>query len=193
VPLRYLQRIGEDGEPEDVADTAATDAQFWGVRLVENTGFVDAEGNEVDEDDVDWDTAGDPEAEPEEGLRHADTISERIAFTPEWYCLDPEGAGLQVSDSYLRNVEWAERNRTGQSHTNATDLEAQGDDSDREAARQRAEEAEAEAKKRERRTVLALNKLGAAATPVRRAFVTTLLARLVDCTTGCPSDVGPAV
>jgi hypothetical protein len=52
---------------------------------------------------------------------------------------------------------------------------------DREAARLRTEAEQAEPKKRERRIVVTLNKLGAAATGVRRQFVTTLLARLVDC------------
>ncbi len=48
---------------------------------------------------------------------------------------------------------------------------------DREAARLRTEAEQAEPKKRERRIVVTLNKLGAAATGVRRQFVTTLLAR----------------
>ena len=43
--------------------------------------------------------------------------------------------------------------------------------------------------KRERRKVVNLNKLGAAAIEVRRQFVTTLLARLVDCTRD-PLSVG---
>jgi hypothetical protein len=41
--------------------------------------------------------------------------------------------------------------------------------------------------------VITLNKLGAAAIEVRRQFVTTLLARLVDCTSWVSIDVGPAV
>jgi len=41
--------------------------------------------------------------------------------------------------------------------------------------------------------MVALNKLGAAAIGVRRAFVTTLLARLVDCTSWVSIGVGPAV
>jgi ParB family transcriptional regulator, chromosome partitioning protein len=50
------------------------------------------------------------------------------------------------------------------------------------AGRQKAQAERAEAEKRERRKVLALNKLGDAAMGVRREFVKKLLARLVDCT-----------
>jgi len=41
--------------------------------------------------------------------------------------------------------------------------------------------------------MVALNKLGATAIGGRRAFVTTLLARLVDCTSWVSIGVGPAV
>jgi ParB family transcriptional regulator, chromosome partitioning protein len=51
------------------------------------------------------------------------------------------------------------------------------DDEAREAPRQKAEDERAEAEKRERRKVLALNKLGDAAMLVRREFVTKLLTR----------------
>jgi ParB family chromosome partitioning protein len=98
-------------------------------------------------------------------------------FEPEWYCLNPEGAGLQVTEAYQRNAEWHARDRSGESHTVSTDLDSDTSDDDRQAARLRAEAEQAEAKKRERRIVVNLNKLGAAATEVRREFVTTLLAR----------------
>ena len=62
-------------------------------------------------------------------------------------------------------------------------------DAEREAARLRAEAERAEAERRERRKVITLNKLGAAAIEVRRQFLTTLLARLVDCTRD-PLSVG---
>ena len=79
---------------------------------------------------------------------------------------------------YQRNAEWASRGTAhGQSHAATTDLDSEASEADREAARVRAEAEQAEAKKRERRIVVNLNKLGAAATGVRRQFVTTLLAR----------------
>ena len=177
VPLRHLQRAGEDGEPEGVDDAVITDPQHWAVRLEEYVQYVDADGNVVDEGEIDWDTEGVPDAEPDEGLRHADSVKERPVFAPEWYCLNPEGAGLRVSEMYQRNAEWAARDRSGQSHAATTDLDGDASEADREAARLRAEAEQAEAKKRERRIVVTLNKLGAAATGVRRQWITTLLAR----------------
>jgi ParB family chromosome partitioning protein len=98
-------------------------------------------------------------------------------FEPEWYCLNPEGAGLQVVENYQRNAEWHARDRSGESDTGTTDLDSVASEADREAARLRAEAEQAEAQKRERRIVVNLNKLGAAATEVRREFVKTLLSR----------------
>jgi ParB family transcriptional regulator, chromosome partitioning protein len=177
VPLRHLQRDGDDGEPVEVDDTVITDPQHWAVRLEEFVQYVDADGNVVDEQDIDWDTEGDPDAEPTEGLRHADHVVERAAFEPEWFCLNPEGAGLQASQMYQRNSDRIARDRSGQSHTATTDLDDDASEDDRQAARLRAEAEQAEAQKRERRIVVNLNKLGAAATGVRREFIKTLLAR----------------
>ena len=87
---------------------------------------------------------------------------------------------------YQRNADWYARQHRGQSHTAGRDADNHdshdsddSDDSDaeREAARLRAEAERAEAERRERRKVITLNKLGAAAIEVRRQFVTTLLAR----------------
>ena len=55
VPLRHLQRDGDDGEPEGVDDTVITDPQHWAVRLEECVEYVDADGNVVDEGEIDWD------------------------------------------------------------------------------------------------------------------------------------------
>ena len=71
---------------------------------------------------------------------------------------------------YQRNAEWAARDRSGQSPAATTDLDSEASEADREAARLRAEAEQAEAKKRGRRIVVTLNKLGAAATGVRRQF-----------------------
>jgi ParB family chromosome partitioning protein len=178
VPLRHLERDGDGGEPEAVDETVITDPQHWAVRLEEYTELVDSEGKVVDEAEIDWDTEGDPNAKPEDGLRHADCVVERTAFNPEWFCLNPEEAGVQVSESYQRNAEWHARDRSDQSCPATGDLDSQTSKADREAARVRAEAEQAEARRRERRTVVNLNKLGAAAIGVRRQFVTTLLARL---------------
>ena len=121
VPMRYLQRDGDDGEPEGVDESVITDAQHWAVWLDEYTEYVDSDGNVVEEDEIDWDTADDADAEPDEGLRHADSVRERPAFAPEWFCLNPEAAGLQVSEMYQRNADWYARQHRGQSHTAGRD------------------------------------------------------------------------
>jgi ParB family chromosome partitioning protein len=187
VPMRYLQRDGEDGELEGVDESVITDPQHWAVWLDEYTEYVDSDGTVVEEDEIDWDSVDDADAEPHERLRHADAVRERPAFIPEWFCLNPEEAGLQVSEIYQRNADWYARQHRGQTHPAGRDADnhdSQGsdeDDAERVAARLRAEAERAEAERRERRKVITLNKLGAAAIEVRRQFVTTLLARLVDC------------
>ena len=103
VPMRYLQRDGDAGEPEGVDESVITNAQHWAVWLDEYTQYVDSDGNVIEEDEIDWDTADDAHAEPDEGLRHADCVRERPAFAPEWFCLNPGAAGLQVSEMYWRN------------------------------------------------------------------------------------------
>ena len=119
-------------------------------------------------DAVDWDTEDQPDAEPAEGLRHAKTVTETTVFAPEYYCLDYRAAGLTPAE-LVRAAAGMVDTDTGE----AVDL----DDEAREAARQQAEADRAETEKRERRKVLALNRLGDAALGVRRDFVKKLLAR----------------
>ncbi|WP_040624057.1 ParB/RepB/Spo0J family partition protein [Mycobacterium parascrofulaceum] len=166
IPLRYL--VTEDGAEAD--DTAVTNPAHWAVLLYEDTALCDVETGEiVDEDSVDWDNTEDqPDAEPAEGLRHAKTVTETTVFVPEYYCVDYRAARLTPVDWFARRTALVDAN-TGA----AVDLDGE----QREAARQKADEERAEAEKRERRKVLALNKLGDAAMLVRREFVAKLLAR----------------
>ena len=155
-----------------------TDPQHWAVRLEEYIEYADSDGNVVDEDQ--W--IGTPKVTPKPSLPKAcatpTTLSSATAFTPELVLPDPEAAGLQVSDMYQRNAEWSARDRSGESHPVTTDLDSDASEDDRGAARLRAEAEQAEAKKRERRIVVTLNKFGAAASGVRRAWVATLLSAL---------------
>jgi len=68
------------------------------VRVTTNTMYIDIESGEpVEEADIDWDTFDDPDIEPEEGLRHANSVEERDAYVPQFYFLDvlrAEEAGL---------------------------------------------------------------------------------------------------
>jgi ParB family transcriptional regulator, chromosome partitioning protein len=146
-----------------------TDPAHWAALLYEDTALCDKEtGDLVDEDSVDFDTEDQPDAIPAEGLRHANTVTETTVFAPEYYCLDYRAAALTPVDWFARNAGMVDR---------GTDAAVDLDDEAREAARQQAQAESAEAEKRERRKVLALNKLGDAAMGVRREFVKKLLAR----------------
>lgn len=166
IPLHYL--VTAEGAEAD--DHAVTNPAHWAVVLYEDNALCDVETGEiVDPDAVDWDNTEDqPDAEPAEGLRHAKTVTETTVFVPQYYCLDYRAAGLAPEEWFARRAGMVDTN-TGE----AVDL----DDEARAAARQQAETERAEAEKRERRKVLALNRLGDAALRVRRDFVTNLLAR----------------
>ena len=165
IPLRHL--VNSDGSAAD--EQAVTDPAQWAVLLYEDTALCDVEtGEVVHEDSVDWDTEGEVGAVPVEGLRHADTVTETTVFTPEYFCLDYRAAGLTPGNWFARNAGMVDLD---------TDATVDLDDDAREAARQQAQADRAEAEKRERRKVLALNKLGDAAMGVRRDFVKKILAR----------------
>ena len=74
-------------------------------------------------------------------------------FVPDYFCLDYRAAGLKPGDWFARSA--------GMVDTDAATVDF--DDEAREAARQQADADRAEAEKRERRKVLALNRLGDAA------------------------------
>jgi len=135
--------------------------------LVNTEAFCDAEtGEPVDERDIDFDTADDPTLEPAEGLRHARTITQTTEWAPDYYCIDPVGAGVTLT-AYGAQRYGVDADRLA----DATDPEGA-------AARERAREEAAERDRAERRKLIALNKLGDAAATVRRAWVRdTLLTR----------------
>lgn len=143
---------GDELSREAIVANVEANPQAWAVSLSEESVYTDSEGNAVEESKIDWATDDDPDREAEEGFLHAASVTESTVFvSDQYYCLDPEVAGLAVSERFLR--------RTG-SGQDATPTIAQR-----------------EAEKRERRKVLALNKAGDTAQSVRRAFVTGLLQR----------------
>jgi ParB family chromosome partitioning protein len=165
--LKDGQALGEDFQ--------IADPKHWAVLLWEDTVLTHVDtGEEVSEAQVDWDTQDDPEAEPEKGLLHADKVAEGEKIVPEfYYCIDLAGAGLTVNERFARY--------SGQA---ARDAAAEGGNSDSPNTVDRTDDIgpvyvddKAEADKRERRKVVALNKLGDAALNVRRQFVITLLSR----------------
>lgn len=152
VLLRHLRTA--DG---DIATEAAVvGPAHWAVFMVEDSVLADAEtGEAVDEDDVDWSTQHQPDREPAEDTRHANTVVDNTVWAPEYYCTNPEAAGLKPADFLTAAGPITHYPTTAH------------DPEDR-----------AEAQRAERRKVLALNKLGAAAQEVRRAWVRDrLLAR----------------
>ncbi len=154
VPLDQL-RDADGNELEGPTDNP----EHWAVYVDDVTAFVDESGEPVDETTIDWSTEGKPDKEPAEGKRHADTVREDTTWQPLWYCLDPEAAGLTVSDRFA-----------GLSSAQAG-LKKDGPlDPAAEAAKQ-------EAERRERRKTIALNKAAAAAESVRIDFVKNLLKR----------------
>jgi ParB family transcriptional regulator, chromosome partitioning protein len=159
VPTTALRTA--DGQPVDEADPAiVANPQHWSVILDEESVFTDAEGNRVDETEIDWSTEGDPEATPEEGKRHADSITETTEFVPSaYFCHNPDAEGLTVTEQYSKLAEASALLPDGAEPETSADL-----------ARKAAEKAE-------RRKVIALNKAGSAAETVRREFVRGMLKR----------------
>lgn len=131
-------------------EVPATNPQLWSVWLEEMPIFIDTRtGEEVAEDGVDWDVdAEDHDSPAEEGYIHPRFIEETVGFEPTYYCKDIDAAGLTT---------WSQRNQGRGVH----DATGSG-----ESAEQRKE-----AERREKRKVIALNKLGLAAEQVRRAWV----------------------
>lgn len=165
IPLSQLLRA--DGTDAGVADVT-TPAQ-WAVLIDEDNVFVDKDtGQVVDEDTIDWNTETDPEATPEKGLRHFDTVTEATGFVPEYFCLDYQAAGLTPA---ARFVQFGGRNNFP-----GVEVDEMGPKWTSEYAGNGVT-ADPDTEKRERRKVLALNRLGEAAMTVRREFVRTLLSR----------------
>jgi ParB family chromosome partitioning protein len=142
-----LTRLRKDGEPV----TEVTDPAHWAVWLSQDDVLTVKEtGERVDEFAVDWNTELHPDSEPGEGLLHVNAVIESTEYAPRYWCIDPEAAGLTVPEQFARSAAGF-------------------------AAEPAAQKTEAD--KRERRKVIALNRLGEAALLVRRKFVTGLLAR----------------
>jgi ParB family chromosome partitioning protein len=137
------------------------------VWLDEDVTYVDRpSGEPVDEDSIDFSTEHHPDRQAEEGLRAFSMVIEKAVYAPVWFCIDYRGAGLDLEE-FLRNAR-----PVVQGEGQANDVDA-----DQDEARARREAEATDEAKRERRKVLALNKLGDAAMGVRREFVRKLVAR----------------
>ncbi|MGD9622362.1 MAG: ParB/RepB/Spo0J family partition protein [Mycolicibacterium sp.] len=126
---------------------------LWTAVLEEIQTYTDTRtGEEIDEYDIDWNVEDDPDAEADDGCVHPRFVVETSTYQPTaFYCHDIAAAGLVTSED----------------HYAARRSDQQTDDRD--------EHQRTEGDRREKRKVLALNKLGAAAQEVRRTFVTEKL------------------
>jgi ParB family chromosome partitioning protein len=175
VELCYLRTA--DGTM--VEEDSVTDPARWAVLVDEDDALVDAETGEiVEESSVDWTTEHDPGATPADGKRHANTVKDAVVHVPIYYCLDYRSAGFTLDARFLRFAGVAS---TSTQSSAADPVNNDGDEEDAAAARAaalaQAEAEHAEAQRRERKKVITLNRLGEAATQVRREFVTKLLTR----------------
>jgi ParB family chromosome partitioning protein len=175
IELCYLRT----GDGANVDDDVVTDPAQWAVLLEEEEARLDAEtGDVVDESMIDWATEDDAEATPAEGMRHFNTIKEGTVYAPTYYCLDYSAHGFTLDPWFLRNAG-VPINPSADGDTVDGDGDGDGDDAAaaRAAALAKAQAEQAETLRRERKKVIALNRLGDAAMQVRRDFVTKLLAR----------------
>lgn len=98
--LRWLRT--PEGQP--VTEDAISNPAHWAVLLDEEIGFVDRESGEtVEEDSIDWATEDDAEPKADEGLRHFSTVIEKTVYAPVWFCIDYQGAGLDL-EAFLKNA-----------------------------------------------------------------------------------------
>ena len=164
IELRYLRTT--EGEPATAE--AITDPAHWAVYLTEEDRYLlTATGEEVDYHDIDWHTrySGKDAAE---GKHHPDAITETTVWEPDWLCTDYTAAGLVMADQLATRVAAIAAEADNLARQGDP---AEGEGSDELDAAQREADA-ADAQRRERRKVIALNKLGEAAESVRRQFIT---------------------
>ncbi|MCJ0894393.1 ParB N-terminal domain-containing protein [Rhodococcus sp. ARC_M5] len=150
------------------ADAPEQAPHLWHIH-VHATGaiWVDkATRVEVTEDDIDFDTEDDDDAEPNGERRHANTVEKVPGWSYEFFLHHDNraAAGLELAPERIA--------ANGSSEDDAQDglTPAQ-----RKAARAEAERLEKE--RAERRKVKVLNRAGATATEARRTFLTGLLSR----------------
>ncbi|MCX6489395.1 MAG: ParB N-terminal domain-containing protein [Rhodococcus sp.] len=164
--LADLRTANGGAVPADAPEQAPN---LWHIHVHETGAiWVDkATRDEVAEDDIDFDTEGDDDAEPYEELRHANTVEKVPAWSYEFFLHrdNRAAAGLELAPERIAALGGASDDDAQDGLTPAQ----------RKAARAEAERIETE--RAERRKVKALNRAGATATESRRTFLTGLLSR----------------
>lgn len=161
-PVTVEHVLTDTGEPVTL-DMVEADTARWGVRLSRTEAWFNREsGEEVADDQIDWDTRDNPSLDAEGGLLHMNNVEARRVWEREFHLLDPntlDGSGLQLSD-IAKAILGRRNGRPAAVPATAEEAAAQ-----------------LEAERQERRRVRELNKRAEAATTVRRNFLRTLLAR----------------
>ncbi|MFN3538990.1 MAG: ParB/RepB/Spo0J family partition protein [Rhodococcus sp. (in: high G+C Gram-positive bacteria)] len=157
------------------AGDAVTDAVIeaaaghWAVWLSKEDQFtLTATGEVIEEDSIDWDTEGDPEATPDEGLHHHKDVTAAEVWVPEYFTADPDAAGVKPGPILAAAL------------AEPADVDPADAEAVARAAEQKRLAAEAAAKEAERaarRRTKALNVASLASTVVRKEFVSKFLTR----------------
>ncbi|WP_315771864.1 ParB/RepB/Spo0J family partition protein [Rhodococcoides kroppenstedtii] len=152
-----------DGEP--IPDDAPHSApHLWHVHPSEaGAVWIDADGHEVDDTLIDWDTRDDPDLEAIDGLIRADAVTKTTSWSFEFY----------LHHSRRADAGFALAPELAAAGGDAGDAEDGLSPSQRAAARAEAERKDAD--RAQRRRTIALNRAGGVATEMRRAFLTGLL------------------
>lgn len=152
--IRIESLATAEGEPVTDITTIPEAHRLAVVIACTEQSWADAEGNPVDEDDIDFGLdEDDPDATPDEGYHDPRTLSmsEEVTVETVWYVTDPAALGLT--------------RRTYSSSPRPLHSDDEPSDADKDAQRA------------ERRQTITLNKKAVAATEVRRAKLTEWLAR----------------
>jgi ParB family transcriptional regulator, chromosome partitioning protein len=70
----------------EAGEQHVTNPAHWAVVPYEEDVYIDAQGDIVDADNIDWSTRGRPEATPEDGHLHADAVSWETRWVIDYYC-----------------------------------------------------------------------------------------------------------
>lgn len=154
IRMESLATNGGAGEPVTDITTIPESHRLAVVSASTTQSWADAEGNPVDEDDIDFDIdEDDPDATPDEGYHDPRTLSmsEEVTVETVWYVTDPAALGLT-----RRNYSSSPRPLHSEDEPSEADKDAQ---------------------RAERRQTITLNKKAVAATEVRRAKLAEWLAR----------------
>jgi ParB family chromosome partitioning protein len=126
-----------------------------------------ATGEVIESEAIDWATEGAPRAVAAEGYHHHKDVTIAQVWLPEYFTADPDAAGVKLGPILA----------AASSESDETDDQAAAERKAREKKAAQAALAAMEAEKAARRRTVALNKASAAATIVRKEWLTKFLTR----------------